>query len=185
MDSLPPELQDLEAIADPLERRLYFVALLSNALGPEGKDVVVVGGQALQFYTAGAYATADVDLVCVSRPSAVEVLNRWGFKREGRHWQQQRLELLVEIPDEGLAGDPARVNEIELRGLTLRIIGVEDLIADRLRAAVHWGSLEDRYWASNLLASKGNSLDWEYLRKQAERDGTGRLLTELEAQISA
>jgi len=185
MNELPPQLRDLEAIGDPLERRLYFVALLSQALGSEGKSVVVVGGQAVQFYTAGAYATADVDLVCASRPRVVELLNRWGFKPEGRHWQQQRLELLLEIPDEALAGDPARVTEIELRGLTARVIGVEDLVADRLRAAAHWASAEDRYWASNLLASKGKSLDWEYLRRQARQDGTGALLAELEAEISA
>jgi hypothetical protein len=185
MSEVPPELDSLHSISDPLERRLRFTAILTQALGSDGAGLVLVGGQALQFYTAGAYATADIDLVCPAREEAAALLAKWGFTREGRHWRQQALELLVEIPGLVLAGDPSRVTEVQVGDLTLRVIGPEDLIADRLRAAVHWHSDEDRFWASSLITTNRDTLDWDYLRRQAEKDGTAHLLAELEAQSSA
>jgi len=185
MEDIVPELQGLCPIADPLERRLYFAAILTKALGREGKHLIVVGGQALQFYTAGAYATADIDFVCPAADKLSEILSTWGFRRQGRHWQHDALELLVEVPGETLAGDPARITEVEIHGLSAQIIGIEDLILDGLRAAVHWRSEEDRYWASNLINANYQTLDWDYLRSQAEANSTARLLAELEAQARA
>lgn len=79
----------LGAIADPLVRRLSFVALLSQACVEQGfLSPVIVGGQAVEFYTAGGYATVDIDLVSASEPLEA-ILPGWGFRREGRHWIQR------------------------------------------------------------------------------------------------
>ena len=58
---------------------------------------------------------------------------------------------------EGLAG-----------GMTVTIIGVDDLIMDRLRAWVHWQSTEDERWTKRLAQLYKDQIDWEYLRSRSE-----------------
>ncbi|BAS26463.1 hypothetical protein [Limnochorda pilosa] len=66
-----------------------------------------------------------------------------------------------------MAGSPERVSTIDVRGLSVPVIGVEDLILDRLRAAAHWRSQADEEWAARLVALHDHSLDWPYLEAQA------------------
>src|SRR5680860_185649 len=73
-------------IEDTLERRLAFVALLGTASTARGwLPPVVVGGHAVEFYTAGGYATVDIELVSGHEPLEA-VLPKWGFVARGRHW---------------------------------------------------------------------------------------------------
>jgi len=41
--------------------------------------------------------------------------------------------------------------ELDVEGMRVVVIGLEDLLLDRLRAAVHWQSPEDRRWARRLV----------------------------------
>ncbi len=53
----------LEPLVDTLERRLTFVGLLTRGVEALGWPApVVVGGHAVEFYTAGGYTTVDIDL---------------------------------------------------------------------------------------------------------------------------
>ena len=67
------------------------------------------------------------------------------------------------------------------------IIGVEDLLIDRLRAWVHWKSDEDGRWTRRLAQLYAQRMDWRYLRartggvpeeaealEQVEREARGR-----------
>ncbi len=93
----------LEPLADTLERRLSFVGLLSRGVESLGWPApVVVGGHAVEFYTAGGYTTVDIDLAGNSEPVA-QVLDAWGFQREGRHFYDDALGIVVEIPGSSLA----------------------------------------------------------------------------------
>ncbi len=104
----------------------------------------------MEFYTAGHYATVDIDLISPSDPLD-EVLSGWGFEREGRHWFDADLDLLVEAPGSQLEPEPAqRVNTVEVRGERLSIIGIEDMLIDRLNACIHWRSEESCEWARTL-----------------------------------
>jgi len=60
--------------------------LLTKSLKPKGIRPVVVGGQALEFYTLGNYSTFDVDLVSTGSQEIGKVLENWGFEKFGRHW---------------------------------------------------------------------------------------------------
>jgi excisionase family DNA binding protein len=98
-----PSRADLEAMLDGIDelvgRRLRFVALLTKAVVALGwRAPVIVGGCAVQYYTSGDYRTVDIDLVGASEPVA-QVLESWGFLREGRHWYDSDLKLAVEVPD--------------------------------------------------------------------------------------
>ncbi|HZJ02101.1 MAG TPA: helix-turn-helix domain-containing protein, partial [Thermoleophilia bacterium] len=169
----------LGGIIDPLERRLGFVALLAGAVTALGwQPPVVVGGHAVEFYTAGGYATVDIELVSGHEPLEA-VLPKWGFVARGRHWVHEGLGLVVEAPGSHLEPEQReRVTAVETAGATAYVLGVEDVIVDRLAACVHWRSEEDCGWARVLLALFQDGLDEEYLWERARlREVQARLRT--------
>lgn len=159
----------LAVLSDPLERRLAFIGLLTRACVSRGwQPPVVVGGQAVEFYSAGGYATVDIDLVSASEPLD-EILPDWGFDRRGRHWIRADLGLIVEAPGGRLApGQRDRLTEVEVAGTAAYLLGLEDVIVDRLAACVHWSSESDCRWAAVLVGVHKADLDVEYLMAQAE-----------------
>lgn len=169
---------------DITERKLWVLAQLTRRTAQWAIRPILVGGTAVALYTAGAYATADVDIVASDRQRVGQILQEMGFQPAGRHWVHPQWDVAIEIPDTDLAGDPERVVQIELAdGLTVYCIGVEDLLIDRLNAAVHWRSLEDRRWALELLRLHASRMDWQYLHARAECEGVGELLEELEREV--
>lgn len=186
-DAAPgPSRGDLDAllapIADPLARRLAFVGLLSSACEALGWPApVIVGGNAVEFYTAGGYATADIDLAGASEPIA-HVLGEWGFAREGRHFFDERLNLVIEVPGGQLVPEQlAHVVAVRLIGVVAYVIGIEDLIVDRLSACVRWNDDESCSWARVLLAGE-YEIDREYLESRAITEDVADKLKELEGR---
>ena len=120
---------------DPRRRRLIALGLLTKQLSLHGIEPILVGGGALDFYTAGGYATTDMDLALPSGPEVDSAFAAMGFEKEGRFWHRADLDLLFEAPaPAGLPGEDAARTEIEADGLRVVIVGVEDLLIDRLRA---------------------------------------------------
>jgi excisionase family DNA binding protein len=172
---VPPAAPDAASLADflsrlhgTLEKRLAFMALLTRACVSRGwQPPVIVGGQAVEFYSAGGYATVDIDLVSESEPLD-EILPGWGFERRGRHWMRADLGLIVEAPGSRLApGQRDRLTEVQVAGASAYVLGLEDVIVDRLAACVHWSSENDCRWAKVLLDAHRTELDLDYLRAQA------------------
>ncbi len=151
--------------ANPARRRLAALALVADRLAEDGLEPILVGGAALEFYTAGGYATGDVDLALALTPEVDRAFADLGFSKKGRFWLREDLDLLFEAPAPGgLPGETAPRTIVEVDGLPVVVIGVEDLLIDRLRAAVHWRSDEDRRWARRLALLYAERMDWEYLR---------------------
>lgn len=175
-----PARADLEAriaaFADTLERRLVFVALLSRGVEALGYTApVIVGGHAVEFWTAGDYPTVDIDLAGASEPIA-DILSRWGFRREGRHWFDEKLGIVVEVPATALTkAQRERVVSVDMGGIPACVLGIEDLILNRLNACVHWKDEESCLWAVSLVRA-APELDAAYLRERAsEEDVSAKL----------
>ena len=161
----------LDGLDDPLERRLTFVGLLSAAVQALGWPApIVVGGHAVEYYTAGGYVTMDIDLAGASEPVA-QVLTSWGFARQGRHWFDEDLKLVVEVPGSGPdSATLEHVTGVHIGRLVAYVIGIEDLIVDRLCAAKYWRDSESLMWAEALLVT-ATDLDIAYLdHRAAEED---------------
>lgn len=181
---LAREGSPLQMPEDLLDRKLRLLAELTRRLLPEGIRPILVGGTAVELYTAGAYATADMDLVVADRSCAAQALAEMGFQPHGRHWFHPGWEIAVEVPDTELAGDYHRLLELELSdGSVVFCISIEDLLIDRLNAAVHWRSAEDRRWAKELLREHAARVDWGYLRGRAAQEGTLAQLEELWQEV--
>ncbi|MDO8914540.1 MAG: helix-turn-helix domain-containing protein [Coriobacteriia bacterium] len=181
-----PSRADLEAILAGVDelvaRRLRLVALLTKAVVALGWSApVIVGGCAVQYYTSGNYSTIDIDLVGASEPVA-QVLESWGFLREGRHWYDAELKFAIEVPGGQL--DPheaARVFGVRVEGVTAYIIGIEDLIIDRLNACVHWKDAESCRWA-RVMRLTAPELDEDYLEERAAAEQVQGKLHELRVE---
>ena len=180
-------IERLHIERDSRRRRLIALGLLTRLLSAHGIEPILVGGGALEFYTAGGYATKDMDLAL---PAAVEVDDAFavlGFEKEGRYWYHAELDLLFEAPaPAGLPGEDAPRTVVEIDGLRVVIIGIEDLLIDRLRAWVHWKSDEDGRWTRRLALLYPDRIDWGYVRERTskiseEADALSRVEREVRA----
>jgi hypothetical protein len=157
-------VDNLAAEPDRLRRRLLALGALTARLAPEGIEPILVGGCALALYTGGGYSTEDVDLALPHGPAADRAFSDLGFRKRGRFWERLDLELLFEAPaPAGLPGETAPRTELELDGLRVVVLGVEDLLIDRLRDA-------DGRWAARLVALYKAKMDWTYLRSKVAAD---------------
>ena len=176
-------LARLKAELEPRRRRLLALGLLTERLAKHGIEPILVGGAALEFYTAGGYATTDVDLAMTASKEVHAAFAALGFEREGRYWHHAELDLLFEAPaPAGLPGEDSPRTETEVDGLRIVVIGIEDLLIDRLRAWVHWRSEEDGRWTRRLALLYGERIDWHYVLDRVahvpEEANTARQLRE-------
>jgi hypothetical protein len=172
----------------PLKRQLLLVAFVTRLLEEKGKSApIVIGGCALSYYTREVYFTADIDLAYADREALDRVLTEIGFEKKGRYWINEALQIAVEVPVSVLAGEEAPIEIVDLgEKLQCRIIGVEDLIIDRLNACKHWKSEIDCEMVELLIRKYKEELDWSYLEKRAllpENDIFQELL-ELKKKVS-
>jgi len=144
---------------------------LTRRLEGQGIVPILVGGCAMEVYTEGGYSTSDVDLALRHSDEVDSAFADLGFTKEGRFWVRIELELLFEAPaPEGLPGETAPRLELNVDGFRVVVLGIDDLLLDRLRGWVHWKSEEDGRWARRLVEIHRGNLDWGYLRTKAELD---------------
>lgn len=60
--------------------------------------------------------------------------------------------------------------------LKVYVIGIEDIILDRLRACIHWKSASDCEWGKRMFLLHRDRLDIEYMKEMTKRDLTRNLL---------
>lgn len=177
------DLERVKETRDPLTKRLLFVALLTKALQPQNIRPIIVGGNAVEFYTAGGYATGDIDVIAPSEPIN-EVLKKWGFEREGRHWINKELDIYIEAPSGSLSEEEMeRLSEVEINNLKVYLLGIEDLIIDRLNAYTHWKSRDDGRWAKELMALHFIEIDWTYLEKRSKEEKVYEAFLEIKKDL--
>src|SRR5262245_4259922 len=164
-----------------MRRRLIALGALTARLAPLEIEPILVGGCALELYTDGGYSTTDVDLALPASPEVDAAFEDLGFVKTGRFWVRRELDLYFEAPaPAGLPGETAPRTELDVDGLRVVVLGVEDLLIDRLRGWVHRKSDEDGRWARRLVALYAEKLDWKYLRSRAADAGERDALASLE-----
>ena len=180
IQELKKRLDRVGEIDEPLERRIQALAIVTECLSGTGITPILVGGTAVSFYTLGGYATEDIDVAMVSAPVVDQVLADLGFAKENRYWVRNDIDIVLEAPASTLHGDQGHVVEVAVGDLRAYVIGVEDLVIDRLNACVHWASQEDCRWARRLIDIHGETLDWDYLRRLAQQEKVAEALAEIE-----
>ena len=80
-----------------LKRKMLLVGYLSDELSKRGAFLLLVGGQAVETYTAGQFTTGDIDIITTDQEATEGLLTQLGFKREGMIWLNEKLAIAVRI----------------------------------------------------------------------------------------
>ena len=182
--SIEKEIPNLKKIGNRWERRLFFAAIISEFLQKNYEvDLVVVGGNAVEFYTLGSYSTEDIDVVVSNFGIVEDLLRDLGFEKINRIWYREDLDISVDLTGSQLAGNPKRVSRVSIKGKTVQVIGLEDIIVDRLNAFIHWKSKQDGFWAQEMIAIHQEDIDWEYLEDRCKKEQVASALEKLKKEI--
>jgi hypothetical protein len=125
----------------------------------------------VELYTSGQFATGDIDVTSTDRSKMEILLKQMDFESEGMIWLNKNLMIAIQI----VAHSPSRTEKarlIEVAGLKLKVIGVEDLIVDRIVSAKYWRSNTklDLEQAAVLFRNFRESLDLSYLRRRSSEE---------------
>jgi len=146
-----------------LKKKLLLLGYLSERVSKKGGCIFLVGGEAVETYTGGVFTTGDIDITTTEQQPTEELLAKMGFNKEGMIWVSPRIGMAVHI----VASYPRRslrARTIEVDGYSVKVVGVEDLIVDRLAAAKFWKSERDLEQARAILGSFRDSIDYGYLK---------------------
>lgn len=166
----------------PGQRKFVFLGVLNQHL-PRDRRAVLVGGGAVELYTAGAYLTGNVDLIG-DRETILPLLKAAGFHRVDRLFMREDIELAVDLVGlDQRRGETSR--ELEIFGYKVIVASVEDAIVDRLLAAEYWKSDTDWEQAVLLYEAHKDSLDRGILEDRARANEVERTLRNMIARVSA
>ena len=165
-------------IGDRARRVLTTAAVVADALRTAGCSPVLVGGGAVEIYTRSAYTTHDLDFVAAQSDALDQAMVELGFSRIGRHWIHEPFRLAVEFP--GTVLYPAESVAIDVDGLQLHVIAIEDLIVDRLASWKYWRWNADGAAAALLLAQHPD-LDAARLEERASTEDVADALAALQS----
>lgn len=169
-----PEYKELREESDSFKRRMFFLGFLTKTLKQNGVETILVGGQAIDLYTAGTFSTTDIDLLVDNKIIAEKLLNRFGFGKESNElWLNKDLAIVVQVISQPYSGDSEKLRKFKVRDYELRVAAPEDLIQNRLYSAKFWKSNTQRDMEESitLLRIFADSIDNVYLDKLAEENG--------------
>ncbi|MDO4921491.1 MAG: hypothetical protein Q4E64_06670 [Phascolarctobacterium sp.] len=162
-------------ISDPVNERLLIAGLICSLAKDFSNELVVVGGSAVEFYTAASYMTKDIDFIAKDDFQISKIMTSLGFTiDDGYTWFHPDTSVVVEFPKPPLAGDINRLTEVETEYGTAKIIGIEDIILDRLKGREFWQ--DNNELPEMMILSHYDDIDFEYLRSQAEYELVGDVL---------
>lgn len=173
-----------------LESQLYVAAAISGSF--EEKDIyaVLVGGTVVEYYTAGGYTTADIDMVLppLEKREIERVMQELGFERfeDYRHWLHPKIPVPVEFPPGPLQIGHLpiqEVNEIDIGKIKLKILKVEDILLDRLIMAQEWKDLQAQAQSEMLMDAHYVEMDWPYVHRKASQIGILKLLQKVQKRV--
>src|SRR5712692_9969985 len=168
-------VSQLKKEPNELRKKMLLLGYITDRLDRKSQSIYLVGGQAVETYTAGQFTTGDIDITTTDREATEEILGRIGFKREGMVWLNEALGLAVHIVD----SYPKRIEKtrtFQVGPYTVRVVGVEDLIIDRLAAAKFWKSRRDSEQANALFRSFRDQIDLQYLKERAKQEKVDGIL---------
>jgi hypothetical protein len=167
------EYKELKQEKDLFKRRISFIAFLAKTLQQNNVDAILVGGQAIDLYAAGTFATSDMDLVVSNKAVTEKLLNRFGFGKEANGlWFNRDLNIVIQVIPESYSVNINRVRKFRVKDYELKVAAPEDLIANRLYSAKFWKSniQLDLERAVSLLKIFSDSIDNAYLDELAKKN---------------
>lgn len=147
-----------------------------------GMRPIVVGGAAVEFYTGGAIASGDFDLVAIRDDLLAHALAEQGFKRPTigllRGWVHPGLLIGVECVGDVLMdgkADRQKCRLVDVSGHRAEFTPLEDIIADRMAQHEADPMRDDMKGQAVAIYRLADELDRDYLEKRIRDETAGRL----------
>lgn len=142
-------------------------AAVATHLKTRDIEVVVVGGSAITSHVPAVYTSMDIDLAVTSgidRRKIGRALDELGFKQRGRVFvhpdTKYELDIVADRPY--IEQQPIfEFAEIQTPAGGVRVLHLEDAIADRIGAFVQWSDSESLDVAERSTAAARDRLTWE------------------------
>ena len=156
-----------------LRKKMLLLGYVTSQLEKKKQSIFLVGGQAVETYTAGQFPTGDIDVTTSDSATTQKVLKSLGFEEIGMIWLNKPLGIAFHIVG---YFPPERSRTIRIGPYKARIVGVEELILDRLSAAKFWNIPADYEKAKVLYDNFEKQIDKDYLREIAKKKKVDDLL---------
>jgi predicted nucleotidyltransferase len=150
LEKLKKDLASASKEKNDALKRITIAAVITETLASLDIEPILVGGAAVTFYTNGDYTTEDLDFISPSGAEISDLMAGLGFSKRGKDFINKKLSIYIEFPGEQL-GPTERYDIIDVSGISVRIISIEDLVVDRLSAYKFWKSGIDGVNALRLL----------------------------------
>lgn len=150
-------------------------ATVAEHLRTYGIDVVVVGGSAITSHVPTVYTSMDVDFALTSdadRRRITTALKDLGFGPKGRIFVHPDTKYTVDFVAEPPYIDREPVYdfaEIQTSFGRFRVLKLEDAIADRVAAFLHWSDSEALDVAQRTAAAARDRLTWERVHASLQK----------------
>lgn len=192
---------NLRRAGNDLDARLLLAAYTTQIANKHGVRCILVGGSAVDFYTAATLesvtrllpghlqGSVDLDFVAAATPTKHEAaalrkaLQTEGFTPVGnvpavsaRTWSHSdERGLIIDVMSSELEGSMQHLRTLTIEGTDVSIIGPEDLFMQYLEAAVATAHRHDYTRAVALALTQGD-MDWEYVHDLAPIGVTSDLI---------
>lgn len=172
-------LSQLKKEQNPLRMKMLLLGYVTDRLEKKAQHVVLVGGQAVETYTGGQFLTGDVDITTTDAKTTEEILMSLGFRKVSMIWLNQQLGVAIQIVGSILTGSLEKTRTIQTGPYNVKVIGVEDLIVDRLSHAKFWKNPGDLEKAKVLYANFKKQIDENYLKETTSKRDVEDFLAKL------
>ncbi len=176
-----PEYRQLKEEKDQLKRKLLFLGFFSEKLKEKGVNAVIVGGEAIDIWTGGTFASADIDLLVQSKKITEKLLNKFGFEKQANTlWLNMDLATVIHVIESSFSGDTSKLKKMKIGKYEIQIASPEYLIKDRLCSYKFWkeNPQSDMEKTVALLRIFSDSIDNSYLDELAKENDIEDVLAE-------
>lgn len=156
-----------------LRRKMLLLGYATSQVERKNQSVFLVGGQAVETYTAGQFPTGDIDVTTSDSTTMQKVLKSLRFEEIGMIWLNKTVGIAFHIV--GYFA-PEKPRTIRVGPYKVRIVGVEELILDRLSAAKFWNIPADYEKAKVLYDNFKKQIDMDCLQENAKKKKVEDLL---------
>lgn len=139
--------------------------MVYQRLHDAGIESVVVGGSSVTIHVPAVYTSDDIDLALISgfnRSKAARALGELGFRESGRDFVHPQTPYTIDLVAETPYVDQRPIREfctVRTPAGPVQTYYVEDAIADRVAAWVHWSDSESLAVAEKALAASQTTVD--------------------------
>src|SRR5205807_1667118 len=85
-----------------LRKKMLLLGYVTSRLEKKKQSIFLVGGQAVETYTAGQFTSGDVDVTTSDSATTEKVLESLGFKPIGMIWLNEQLGVAFQIVGDSL-----------------------------------------------------------------------------------